>query len=73
MPAFCQCGFFSESLGSCVSANVIVPQNSKSNIGVAQLDSSKKLFPVIYLFGFGIKVMLALKNEFRNISSSSCF
>ena len=49
MPAFCQCGFFSESLGSCVSANVIVPQNSKSNIGVAQLDSSKKLFPVIYL------------------------
>lgn len=49
MPAFCQCGFFSESLGMCVSVNVIVPQNSKSNIGVAQLDSKKKLFPVIYL------------------------
>ena len=49
MPAFCQCGFFSESLGMCVNINVIVPQNSNSNIGIAQLNSSKKLFPVIYL------------------------
>lgn len=49
MPALCQCGFYSESLRKCVSVNVIVPQNSKSNIGVQNLQSDKKLFPVIYL------------------------
>lgn len=49
MPAFCQCGFFSEALGKCVNINVLVPQNSNSNIGVDQLNSTKKLFPVIYL------------------------
>ncbi len=49
MPAFCQCGFFSQSLGKCVNINVIVPQNTSSNIGIAQMHSDKKLFPVIYL------------------------
>lgn len=49
MPAFCQCGFYAESLRKCVSVNVIIPQNSNSNIGVSQLNSTKKLFPVIYL------------------------
>ena len=49
MPAFCQCGFFSEALGQCVNINVIVPQNSSSNIGIEQLQSKRKTFPVIYL------------------------
>ena len=49
MPAFCQCGFFSESLKKCVTVNVIVPQSSNSNIGVDNLETKKKLFPVIYL------------------------
>lgn len=49
MPAFCQCGFYSEALGLCVNVNVIVPQSSNSNIGVAQLQTTRKLFPVIYL------------------------
>ena len=49
MPAFCQCGFFSESLGRCVNVNVLVPQNTASNIGITAMQSEKKLFPVIYL------------------------
>ena len=49
MPAFCQCVFFSESLGKCVNVNVLVPQNTNSNIGIDSMQSEKKLFPVIYL------------------------
>lgn len=49
MPAFCQCGFYSEALGVCVNINVIVPQSSNSNIGIDRLQMTKKLFPVIYL------------------------
>ena len=46
--AFLQVGFFSDVLGMCMSMNVILPQQSKRQIGMAAKDSGGKL-PTLYL------------------------
>ncbi len=46
--AFLQVGFFSDVLGMCMSMNVILPQQSKRQIGMAAKDAGGKL-PTLYL------------------------
>lgn len=49
MSVFCQCGFYSPSLGQCVSVNVIFPETATSHIGVEGICSERRKFPVLYL------------------------
>ncbi|MBO7146553.1 MAG: esterase family protein [Lentisphaeria bacterium] len=46
--AFFECNFFSETLGIAVSVNVVLPQQTFTQIGMQNVSSGKE-FPVLYL------------------------
>lgn len=47
--ALMQCSFFSDTLGVCCSMNVILPQNTRNQIGMTGRAGTQRKHPVLYL------------------------
>ena len=67
--AFYRSAFFSDVLGMCMSMNVILPQQSKRQIGMAAKDAGGKL-PTLYLL-HGLSTTTASGTGARPLSATS--